>query len=160
MQKMYGEKKIKSECKYIGFKNNRLEYKCKECRNESAKSVKGLIRTFPIRYVFCNGSLSKFLLLLRKGVCPYEYMDSWEIFNKTLPPKKYFYSELNKEGITDEEYAHGEKVWKKFSIKDLGEYHDWYVQTITLLLPDVSENFRDTCLEIRLLYVSKCSIKV
>ena len=124
MQKMYGEKKIKSECKYIGFKNNRLEYKCKECSSESPKSVKGLIRTFPIRYVFCNGSLSKFLLLLRKGVCPYEYMDSWEIFNKTLPPKKYFYSELNKEGITDEEYAHGEKVWKKFSIKDLGEYHD------------------------------------
>ena len=155
MQKMYGEKKIKSECKYIGFKNNRLEYKCKECSSESPKSVKGLIRTFPIRYVFCNGSLSKFLLLLRKGVCPYEYMDSWEIFNKTLPPKKYFYSELNKEGITDEEYAHGEKVWKKFNIKDLGEYHDLYIQTDTLSLADVFENFRDTCLEIRLLYVSR-----
>ena len=51
-------------------------------------------------------------------------MDSWERFNKTLSPKNYFYSELNKEGITDEEYPHGEKVWKKINIKDLGEYHD------------------------------------
>ena len=155
MQKMYGEKKIKSECKYIGFKNNRLEYKCEECSNESAKSVKGLIRTFPLRYIFCNGNLSKFILLLRKGVYPYEDMDSWDRFNKTLPPRKYFYSELNKEGITDEEYAHGEKVWKKFNIKDLGEYHDLYIQTDTLSLADVFENFRDTCLEIRLLYVSR-----
>ena len=79
--------------------------------------------------------------------------------NKTLTPKKYFYSELNKEGITDKEYAHGEKVWKKFNIKDLGEYHDWYVQTDTLLLADVFENFRDTCLEIHLVYVSRWSIK-
>ena len=155
MQKMYGEKKIKSGCKYIGFKNNRLEYKWKECKNESVKSVKELIRKFQITYKFCNGNLSKFILLLRKSVYPYEYMDSWERFNKTLTPKKYFYSKLNKKGITNEEYAHGEKVWKKFNIKDLGEYHALYIQTDTLLLADVFENFRDTCLEIRLVYVSR-----
>ena len=57
--------------------------------------------------------VNKFILLLRKGVYPYEYMDSWERFNETsLPDKKAFYSELNLEDITDKDYAHGRKVFK------------------------------------------------
>ena len=65
------------------------------------------------------------LKLLRKGIYRYEYMDSWGKFNETsLPYKKSFYSELNKEDITDEDYAHAQKVWKVFKIKNLGEYHD------------------------------------
>ena len=96
MQKMYRDKKTKSECKYIGFKNNRLEYKCKECNNETAKSIKGLIGKFPMTYKFCNGNISKFILLLQKGVYPYEYMDSWDWLNKTLPPKKIFIANLIK----------------------------------------------------------------
>ena len=76
-------------------------------------------------------------------------MDSWEKFNETsLPDKEAFYSELNKEGITDENYAHAQKVWKAFEIKDIGEYHDLYVQCDTLLLADVFENFRDKCIKI------------
>ena len=70
-----------------------------------------LIKTFPNTYKFSNGDLNKFYLLLRKVVYPYEYMDSWERFNETeLPDKESFYSELNKEGITDEDYAHAQKV--------------------------------------------------
>ena len=93
--------------------------------------------------------LNKFELLLRKGVYPYEYMDSWERFNETsLPDKESFYCELNKEDITDEENAHAQKVWKVFKIKNLGEYHELYVQSATLLLSDVFENFRDKCIEI------------
>ena len=80
-------------------------------------------------------------MLLRKGVYPYEYMDSWEKFNETLlPDKESFYSELNKESITDKEYAHAQKVWKVFEIKNLGEYHDLYDQSDTLFLADVFEN--------------------
>ena len=76
-------------------------------------------------------------------------MDSWEKFNETsLPDKESFYSELNKEGITDEDYAHAQKVWKVFEIKNLGEYHDLYVQSDTLLLADVFENFRDKCIDV------------
>ena len=78
------------------------------------------------------------LYYLRKGVYPYEYMDSWEKISKTsLPNKESFYSELNREGITDEDYVHVQKVWEVFKIKNLGEYHDLYVHSNTLLLADV-----------------------
>ena len=88
-------------------------------------------------------------MLLKKGVFPSEYMDSWEKFDETaLPPKKDFYSNLNLEDISNEDYAHAAKVWDVFEIKNLGEYHDLYVQNDTLLLADVYENFRDMCLNI------------
>ena len=143
------ERKIMSECRLIDLKNNELYYKCKECNDESYKSTNGLNKKFPNTYRFCDEDVNKFVLLLRKGVYPYEYMDSWEKFNETsLPDKEAFYSELNKEGITDEDYAHAQKVWKVFEIKNLGEYHDLYVQSDTLLLVDVFENFRDKCIDI------------
>ena len=76
-------------------------------------------------------------------------MDSWERFNETsLPPKESFYSELNLEGISNKDYLHAQKVWDTFEIRNLGEYHDLYVQTDTLLLADVYEKFRDKCIEI------------
>ena len=52
------------------------------------------------------------------------------------------------EGITDDDYRHAKKVSKKFSNKNLGDYHDLYVQSDTLLLADVFENFRNKCIEI------------
>ena len=108
-----------------------------------------LTAKFPNTYQLCNKGFHKFTLLLRKGVYPYEYMDNWERFNEELlPGKEYFYSELNKEDITKKEYEHTQKVWKEFNIKNLGEYHDLYVQSDTTLLADVFENFRDKCLEI------------
>ena len=76
-------------------------------------------------------------------------MDSWERFNETsLPPKESFYSELNLEDISDKDYLHAQKVWDVFEIKNLGEYHHLYVQSDTLLLADVFERFRNTCIEI------------
>ena len=105
-------KNIKSECEFIGLKNNRLNYRCKECNGTSNKSINDLIEKFPRMYKFCNGDLNKFVLLLRKGVYPYEYMDSWERFNETsLAPKKYFYSKLTLEDITDKDYDHAQKVF-------------------------------------------------
>ena len=93
--------------------------------------------------------INKLVLLLRKGVYPLEYMDSWERFNETpLRPKKSFYSELNFEDISDKDYLHAHKVWEEFGIRNLGEYHDLYVQTGTSLLADVYEKFRDKCIEI------------
>ena len=67
---------IISECKYIGFENNRLNYKCKKCSDKSYKSINGLIEKFPNIYRVCKEDNNKFSLLLRKGIYPYEYMDS------------------------------------------------------------------------------------
>ena len=111
-------------------------------------SYAALIKKFSKTYQLYNKDLNKSALLLRKGVYPYEYMDSWKRFKEeSLPDKESFYSELNKEGITDEDYAHAQKVWDALNIKNLGEYHDLYVQSDTALLADVFENFRDKCIE-------------
>ena len=76
-------------------------------------------------------------------------MDSWETFSEiSIPDKEAFYSELNKEGIFDEDYAHAQKFSKAFEIKSLGEYHDLYAQCDTLSLADVFGNFRDKCIKI------------
>ena len=149
-KKCMEKKNIKSECEFIGIKINRLTYRCKECSGKFAKPVKKLIEKFPSVYKFLNRYLNKFvLLLLRKGVYLYGYMDSWEKFNeKSLPNKESFYSELNKEDITDADYAHAHKVWEVFEIKHLCEYHDLYVQTDTFLLANVFEKFRDKSTEI------------
>ena len=103
------------------------------------------LKNFPTLYKLCNGNLNKFFLLLRKGIYPYEYIDTWERFDeKTIPPKEAFCSELNLENITDKDYEHVKKVWEAFEIKHLGEYHDLYVQCDSFLLADVFENFRKT----------------
>ena len=141
-------KNIKSECEFIGLKNNRLNYRCKECNGTSNKSINDLIEKFPRMHKFCNGDLNKFVLLLRKGVYPYEYMDSWERFNETsLPLKKYFCSELTLEDITDKDYNHAQKLFEEY-FTNIGDYHDLYVPTDTLLLAYVFEKFRDKCIEI------------
>ena len=103
------------------------------------KILKSIIKTLE--------DINKFILLLRKGVYPYEYMDSWERFDKTsLPDKEAFYSSLNMEDITD--HRHAKRVFKCLNNKNLGDYHDLYVQSDTLLLADVFENFRQMCIKV------------
>ena len=90
----------------------------------------------------------KLNLLTRKGIYPYEYMDTSEKLKETqLPPKEKFYSRLNDEGLSDENYAHAQKVWKKFEMKNLEDNHNLYNRVDVLLLADVFENFRDICIE-------------
>ena len=81
-------------------------------------------------------------LLIRKGVYPYEYMDSWDKFNWSLPSIDKFYSNLNMSGISDGDYEHASKVWTEFGIKNMGEYHDLYLRTDVILLANVFESFR------------------
>ena len=112
-------------------------------------SYAALIEKFSNTYQLCNKDLNKFALLLRKGVYPYEYMDSWNKFNEPVPlVEDHYYSKLNQKGITKEDLKHVKKVCDTFNIKNLSEYHDLYVQSDTALLADVFENFRDKCIEI------------
>ena len=77
-------------------------------------------------------------LLMRKGVYPYEYMDTWDRFTELkLPPKEVFYSKLSDAHISDEDYAHAQKVWETFGCKTLGDYSDLYCRTNILLPADV-----------------------
>ena len=135
---------------YIKTKNKKLILKCFNCRQYYEKDFnKEIIKKFANTYEFCNGNVNKFILLLRKGVYPYEYMDNWERFNETsLPNKESFYSNLNTENIDDIDDTHGNNVFKRFKLKILGEYHDLYVQSDTLLLADVFENFRNMFIEV------------
>ena len=142
-------RKIISVCDFIGLENNEVDYKCKECEKRSLKPINELIKEFPNIYQFNNEGINKFVLLLRKGFYLYEYMDSWEIFDETsLPDKKAFHSELHLEDITDEDYTHAQKVFEELKLKNLGDYHDLYVQSDTLFLADAFENFRNKCIEI------------
>ena len=142
-------KKIKSKCEFIRFKNDRLHYKRKECGKKCTKSINGLIKKFLCINQFCNGDLCKFVLLLRKGFYPYEYMDSWERSDETsLPDKKAVYSELNLKDITDKDYEHAQKVWEVFEIKNLGKYHQLPVESDNLLVAYAFKNFRDKTIKI------------
>ena len=92
----------------------------------------GLIKKFSNTYHFVIVILTKVFIL----------------DETSLPDKKAFYSELCLENITDEDYIHAQKVFEEFKLKNLCEYHDLYVQSDTLLLADVFENFRNKCTEI------------
>ena len=133
-------------------KNEQLILECYNCKQRYRKKFnKELIKRFASTYEFCdndnasaNAHINKFILLLRKGVYPYEYMDTWEKFNEiSLPRKEDFYSNLNMEDISDIDYRHANNVFKRFKLKNLGDYHDLYVKRDTLLLSDVFNNFRN-----------------
>ena len=84
----------------------------------------------------------------RKGVYPYDYVDSVDkLAESSLPPKQAFYSRLNDESISDEDYEHAKTVWKEFRIKTLEEYTSLYNKIDVLQLADVFENFRVICME-------------
>ena len=116
-----------------------------------SSSLEKLVSNLPkesLKYtsqIFKNKKLD---LMSQKGVYPYDFMDSFNKFNETkLPKQEDFYSILNDEHISGEDYKHAQNVWNTFSVKNMGEYHDLYIKSDILLLADVFENFRKTCLQ-------------
>ena len=132
-----------TDCKscldYMSVKDDQLIFRSFECKRNYKKDFnKELIKRFKNIYEFCNTDINKSISLLRKGVYPYEYMDSWERFDETsLPDKDAFHSSLNIEDITDADHRHAKRSFKEFDNKNLGDYHDLYVKSDTLLLADV-----------------------
>ena len=148
---IHGDKCIdcKSDLSYMKVIDETLIFRCFNCKRNYKKEInKELIERFASTYKFCNNDLNKFVMLLRKDVYPYEYMDGWDKFNETsIPNKESFYSNLTMENITETDYIHANNVFKTFKLNNLGDYHDLYVQSDTLLLSDVFENFRKACIK-------------
>ena len=109
----------KSCLEYMSFKDDQLIFTCFQCKKNYKKNFNNeLIKRFANIYEFRNEDINKFILLLRKDVCPCEYIDSWERFYETsLPDKKAFYSSLNMEDITDVEYRNANEYSKTLIIK-------------------------------------------
>ena len=116
-----------------------------------SSSLDKLVSNLPkqaLKYTSEEFTGMKLSLMSKKGVYPYDFMDSFEKFNQTeLPTKDQFYSILNDQDTTNDEYNHAKKVWKTINIKTMGEYHDLYLKSDVLLLADMFENFRKTCLQ-------------
>src|SRR6185369_7071584 len=92
--------------------------------------------------IYKNYTQEQIALLCRKGVYPYEYINSFDRFLETeLPSIEKFYSRLSRSNISQEDYEHAQKVWKTFGCKNLGNYHDIYLKTDVLLLADVWTKF-------------------
>ena len=141
--------KFKSNLCFVRVMNEKLIFKCIDCEKEYEKEFNNeLIERFENTYKFCDNDLNKFIMLLRKGVYPYEHIDGWDKFKeKIIPGKELFYSNLTLENISETDYAHANNIFKKFNINNLGKYHDLYVRSDTLLLADIFENFRQSCLK-------------
>ncbi|XP_065680704.1 uncharacterized protein LOC136094698 [Hydra vulgaris] len=135
---------------YTNKKGKKVEIK-KELRfldsfKFMASSLDELIKNSTKELDLCSDK--KLNLLLRKGVYPYEWVDSIDKLNETqLPPKESFYSRLNGAGISDEDYLHAQTVWKEFDCETFKDYHNLYNVADVLLLAHVFENFRNVCIK-------------
>ena len=115
--------------------------------NSSLQSLVENISPSDMKYTSQEFQGENLRLMSKKGVYPYDYMDNFDKFNdKQLPTKEKFYSLLNDENISDEDYNHAKNVWNVFKLETMGEYHDLYLKSDVLLLADVFETFRKTCL--------------
>ncbi|XP_023311299.1 uncharacterized protein LOC111691962 [Anoplophora glabripennis] len=90
----------------------------------------------------------EFSLIRRKGVFPYDYVESFDkLEDPHLPPINKFYNSMTMESLSEEDYCRANKIWNIFNCKTLGEYADIYLKSDVLLLADVFENFRKVCLK-------------
>ena len=138
-----GEKIVKDEVKpkwmearfldSAGFMNTSLANLVKNLDDENFAQTKKVFK-------------DKWKLFQRKGVFPYEWLDSTEKFKETsLPEKEAFFSQLVGKGISDDEWEHANRVWTEMGMKNMGEYHDAYLKADVTELADVMEEFRKVC---------------
>ena len=130
---------------YESINDNLIKYEGLSCNEDySNKLDEKFKKQFKNIFKLSDNSINKFVLLLRKVVYSYEYMDDWKKFNETtLSEKEEFYVNLNMKNITEEDYIHIKSVSKDFEIKKLVEYHDLYLKSNNY----VFENFRKVYLQ-------------
>ena len=116
----------------IKYDDKNIYTRCKSCTKRSKQTIDLLKSKFPNTFQLTKGNIKKFVLLLKKDLDPYEYINDSNIFNETeLPTIDKFYSKLNLKNISKEDHRHAQNVWNIFNIKKMGEYHDLYVQSDT-----------------------------
>jgi len=117
--------------KYMTFSIGQLQFIDNlQFMNSSLERLSANLQTEDLVMTSRGISDSELALLRRKGVYPYEYVDSYERFDEIkLPPKEAFYSQLTQEHISDADYRHGQQVWSTFRCQTLGDYHDIYLRT-------------------------------
>lgn len=136
----FGQFRFLDSLNFLQSKLSDLVETLKEGANDVQSTFKLMHNEFPDK--------EKFSLLLQKGEYPYSHMDSFSKFDEeSLPNMPAFKNDLSGEDITEEQYKHAQEVWKTFSCKNMGDYHDIYLKTDCLLLADVFENFRDKLFE-------------
>ena len=116
---------------------------CEGCRTKKTKDLgeDALKKNFEYTGRFWEFD-EKFHLMIRKGIYPYEYLDSCKKSEEaSLPPKDAFYSRLNMKGSSDQDYKHAQQVWNTVEKKSFRCYHDTYLALDLLLLADVFEAF-------------------
>jgi len=138
--------------KYISFSVDNLEFKdsLQFLNTSLEKLVENLSKEgrdkFQILQKYIDND--KVDLLLRKGVYPYEYLESFSTFDEVeLPPIEQFYSSLTDSDISPSDYEHAKQVFDRFQCRHLGDYHNLYLKSDVLLLADVFENFRTICIQ-------------
>ena len=158
----YKDKKGKEQpLKISAIPNNMEKYMAFMLRNHltfidsfqfMSSSLDKLVSNLPkedLEYTSEEFTGKKLSLMSQKGVYPYDFMDGFEKFSQTeLPAKEQFYSILNDQHITNDEYDHARKVWKAFNIKTMSEYHDLYLKSDVLLLADVLRKLQKDLLTI------------
>ena len=88
----------------------------------------------------------QFLLMIQKGIYPYDYIDTYEKLLETkLPKKKCFNNILSSSKCSDKDYEQAQLVWKTCKCYTFLDYHNIYLKSDVLLLADVWENFREVC---------------
>ena len=142
--------KCKGDMELVNISNKYIALlECKRCKTRNSKDLDESVlkKNFDhtSRYWDCY---QKFRLMIWKGVYPYECMDSSKKFEeKNLPPKTKFYNKLDMKCMSDNDYEDAQQVWNNTEKKSLGCYHDTYLKIDVLLVENVFEAFRNTCLE-------------
>ena len=126
-----------------------------ETKINKAKQLKDEITNIDVlRVKFKNTSEhfkddKQFLLMIKKGIYPYDYITSYDVLKEIeLPSQDKFYSTLSNSECSDSDYANAKYVWKTFNCKTMMDYHNIYLSSDVLLLSDVWQTFNETCYKI------------
>ena len=136
--------------KYVSFQINKLRFlDSLQFLNTSLDSLVNNLKPEDFKIMRENFNEKDVNILIKKGIYPYEYMDSFDRFNESkLPEIKDFYSTMKGSTVSEKEYNHAQNVWNELKIKNLKEWHDLYLKTDVILLADVFESFRDISMKI------------